>query len=197
MGTASWCGPSSSGFAGPNRPGCPSSDGWRRRAWARFQRAIPPHAPQRDGRAVSVALGAPLRCVRRPLRDQIAQNQMCLVEQLGAQRIVIKHHPGRVGADGLRILVDRLWPRGLAKAKAAVDSWMREVAPSTELRRWFDHDPRRWGEFRRRYARELRGHRELLDQIRSLARNGRVTLLFGARDELHKDAVALRDILLK
>jgi len=74
---------------------------------------------------------------------------------------------------------------------------LREVAPSTELRRWFGHDPQRWGEFRRRYARELRGHRELLDQIRSLARNGRVTPLFGARDELHKDAVALRDILLK
>lgn len=99
--------------------------------------------------------------------------------------------------DGVRILVDRLWPRGLAKAQAAVDCWIREIAPSTELRRWFGHDPERWDEFRRKYARELRDQSELLDRLRSRARQGRVTLLFGARDALHNDAVALREILLK
>ncbi len=100
-------------------------------------------------------------------------------------------------ADGTRILVDRLWPRGLTKAAAAVDRWMRDLAPSTDLRRWFGHDPSRWDEFRRKYARELRLHGDLLEEVRSLARRGRVTLLFGARDEAHNDAVALREVLLK
>jgi uncharacterized protein YeaO (DUF488 family) len=100
-------------------------------------------------------------------------------------------------ADGIRILVDRLWPRGLTKAAAAVDHWMRDLAPSTDLRRWFGHDPSRWDEFRREYARELRAREDLLEEVRSLARRGRVTLLFGARDEAHNDAVALREVLLK
>ena len=100
-------------------------------------------------------------------------------------------------ADGLRILVDRLWPRGLTKAEAAVDRWMRDLAPSTELRRWFGHDPSRWDEFRQEYARELSARGDLLEEVRSLARRGRVTLLFGARDETHNDAVALREVLLK
>jgi uncharacterized protein YeaO (DUF488 family) len=97
--------------------------------------------------------------------------------------------------DGTRILVDRLWPRGLRKAEAAVDRWVKEVAPSTELRRWFGHDPERWAEFRRRYAEELREHADALAEIRELARKGTVTLLFGARDEEHNDAVVLRDAL--
>jgi uncharacterized protein YeaO (DUF488 family) len=100
-------------------------------------------------------------------------------------------------ADGIRILVDRLWPRGLTKAAAAVDRWMRDLAPSTDLRRWFGHDPSRWDEFRREYARELRARGDLLEEVRSLARRGRVTLLFGARDETHNDAVVLREVLLK
>jgi uncharacterized protein YeaO (DUF488 family) len=100
-------------------------------------------------------------------------------------------------ADGIRILVDRLWPRGLTKAEAAIDRWMRDLAPSTDLRRWFGHDPSRWDEFRREYARELRAWGDLLEEVRSLARRGRVTLLFGARDERHNDAVVLREVLLK
>jgi uncharacterized protein YeaO (DUF488 family) len=100
-------------------------------------------------------------------------------------------------ADGIRILVDRLWPRGLTKAEAAVDHWMRDLAPSTDLRRWFGHDPDRWDEFRRRYARELQARGDLLNEVRSLARRSRVTLLFGARDETHNQAVALREVLLK
>jgi uncharacterized protein YeaO (DUF488 family) len=97
--------------------------------------------------------------------------------------------------DGTRILVDRLWPRGLRKTEAAVDRWMKEVAPSTELRQWFGHDPERWSEFRRRYEAELQEHVDALNEIRELAKKGTVTLLFGARDEQHNDAVVLRDAL--
>ena len=99
--------------------------------------------------------------------------------------------------DGVRVLVDRLWPRGVRKADAAIDRWMKEVAPSTELRRWFGHDARRWPEFRRRYTEELRQHTALLDELRDLARHNTVTLVFGARDEEHNDAVVLRDFLLR
>lgn len=98
--------------------------------------------------------------------------------------------------DGARILVDRLWPRGVSKEKAALDEWMKDVGPSTELRKWFGHDPDRWDEFRRRYRDELRGHAEELGHLRALAREGTVTLVFGARDEEHNEAVVLRDVLL-
>ena len=99
--------------------------------------------------------------------------------------------------DGVRILIDRLWPRGLSKEKAAVDHWMKEVAPSAELRKWFGHDPDRWPEFRRRYVAELRQSGALLDQICGLAGRGTVTLLFGAHDEERNDAVVLREVLTK
>lgn len=99
-------------------------------------------------------------------------------------------------ADGTRLLIDRLWPRGLSKADAAVDRWLKEIAPSTELRRWFGHDPERWQEFRRRYTDELRENATALEELRALARKGTVTLLYGARDEEHNDAVVLRDVLL-
>jgi uncharacterized protein YeaO (DUF488 family) len=98
--------------------------------------------------------------------------------------------------DGARILVDRLWPRGLTKEKAAVSQWMKDIAPSTELRKWFGHDPARWPEFRRRYTTELRQPQALLDQIRDLARDRTVTLVFGAHDEEHNDAVVVREILV-
>jgi uncharacterized protein YeaO (DUF488 family) len=98
--------------------------------------------------------------------------------------------------DGTRILVDRLWPRGISKQKAALDRWMKEIAPSTELRKWFDHDPKRWTEFRRRYAEELREHSDLVAELRSLAREGTVTLVYAAHDETHNDSVVLRDVLL-
>jgi uncharacterized protein YeaO (DUF488 family) len=98
--------------------------------------------------------------------------------------------------DGKRILVDRLWPRGISKEKAALDQWMKEIAPSTELRKWFGHDPKRWTEFRRRYAEELRQHPDLVAKLRSLAKQGTVTLVYAARDETHNDAVVLRGLLL-
>jgi uncharacterized protein YeaO (DUF488 family) len=100
------------------------------------------------------------------------------------------------GDDGTRILVDRLWPRGVSKADAAIDQWMKEIAPSTQLRKWFGHDPARWDEFRMRYEEELRMNDELLGQLRGLARKGPVTLVYSARDEVHNDAVVLRDLLL-
>lgn len=98
--------------------------------------------------------------------------------------------------DGARVLVDRLWPRGLRKDEAAIDRWEKSVAPSTELRRWFGHDPARWEEFRRRYAEELDGHSAELGELRALARHGRLTLLYSAHDEAHNQAVVLREVLL-
>jgi uncharacterized protein YeaO (DUF488 family) len=98
--------------------------------------------------------------------------------------------------DGTRILIDRLWPRGVKKANAAIDEWMKEIAPSTELRKWFGHDPERWPEFRRRYKSEIRQHAEQFDRLRHLAQRGRVTLVFSAHDEAHNDAVVLKDLLL-
>jgi uncharacterized protein YeaO (DUF488 family) len=98
--------------------------------------------------------------------------------------------------DGARVLVDRLWPRGISKQKAALDEWMKEIAPSTELREWFGHDPARWAEFRKRYAAELRANRTGLAELRAIARRGKLTLIYAAQDEQHNDAVVLRNVLL-
>jgi uncharacterized protein YeaO (DUF488 family) len=97
--------------------------------------------------------------------------------------------------DGRRVLVDRLWPRGVARDEARIDEWLKEIAPSDELRKWFAHEPARWEEFRRRYRKELQGEKELLERLRIEARKGTVTLLFAARDEAHNNAVALKEIL--
>jgi uncharacterized protein YeaO (DUF488 family) len=97
--------------------------------------------------------------------------------------------------DGMRILVDRLWPRGVKKADAAIDRWLKDLAPSPELRRWFGHKLERWPEFRRRYRAELDRHRDLVAELRDLARRQRVTLVFGAKDEAHNDAVVLWELL--
>lgn len=97
--------------------------------------------------------------------------------------------------DGLRILVDRLWPRGLSKEKAAIDEWIRECAPSDNLRKWFKHDPARWEGFKRRYFSELKDKEELLAPIRTSAKKKRVTLLFAASDAEHNNAVALMEYL--
>jgi uncharacterized protein YeaO (DUF488 family) len=98
--------------------------------------------------------------------------------------------------DGVRILIDRLWPRGVSKARAALDDWIKEVAPSTDLRKWFGHDPARWSEFQRRYRAELSEQSAALDRIRALARTQVVTLVYSAHDEQHNDAVVLRQVLL-
>lgn len=99
--------------------------------------------------------------------------------------------------DGARVLVDRLWPRGLSKARAALTLWCKDVAPSTELRQWFGHDPARWAEFRRHYRAELRGNAAGLAPIRDLMQQGPVTLLYAARDQRHNEAVVLREYLLE
>lgn len=106
------------------------------------------------------------------------------------------YEPAAAG-DGTRILVDRLWPRGLTKADAAIDEWAKDISPSSELRKWFGHDPVRWQEFCRRYAVEVHKHVELLNRLRTLAIQGPITLVFSARDEVHNDAVALRNVLLE
>lgn len=99
--------------------------------------------------------------------------------------------------DGYRILIDRLWPRGVSKEEASLDDWMKEIAPSADLRKWFGHDPSRWREFGRRYRAELLAHTEDLDRIRNLAKRRRVTLVYAARDEQHNDAVILQNVLLE
>jgi uncharacterized protein YeaO (DUF488 family) len=98
-------------------------------------------------------------------------------------------------ADGKRVLVERLWPRGLTKARAAIDLWLKDVAPSPELRKWFAHDPAKWSEFKRRYRRELRGRPEPVDELRRLCRRGTVTLVYAARDEQHNGALVLAEYL--
>ena len=97
--------------------------------------------------------------------------------------------------DGTRVLVERLWPRGLSKAKLRVDSWLKDVGPSTELRKWFSHDPEKWSRFRTRYFRELDSQPSAWRPILSAARRGRVTLVYSSHDEQHNNAVALQDYL--
>lgn len=97
--------------------------------------------------------------------------------------------------DGKRLLVERLWPRGLSKDRLKLDGWIREVAPTTELRKWFGHDPTKWRQFRIRYFRELDSQPESWQSIVSLARRGTVTLVYSSHDEEHNNAVALREYL--
>jgi uncharacterized protein YeaO (DUF488 family) len=99
-------------------------------------------------------------------------------------------------SDGTRILIDRLWPRGIKKEEAKIDEWMKTISPTTELRTWFGHDPARWSEFRRRYKAELRRHPKELERLRTLARKGPLTLIFAARDEAHNDAVVVKELLV-
>ena len=101
--------------------------------------------------------------------------------------------------DGYRVLVDRVWPRGVSKDQLRIDEWMREVAPSSELRRWYGHRPERWEEFRQRYIRELAEgpQHEAFEALLERARSGPVTLVFGARDAEHSQAAVLRDLLIE
>ena len=104
-------------------------------------------------------------------------------------------YDGADNGDGIRILVDRVWPRGMTREAAAIDRWMKEIAPSSELRKWFGHDPAKWDVFRARYARELDGQAESVRLLKEMSRKGTVTLLFGAKDTVHNNAVALKEYL--
>jgi len=97
--------------------------------------------------------------------------------------------------DGRRILVDRLWPRGISRETARIDAWLKEIAPSDQLRRWFGHDPEKWEEFRSRYQEELREHAPLVEQLRDEAANTTVTLLFAAHDGERNNAVVLKQVI--
>ena len=102
--------------------------------------------------------------------------------------------PGK--EDGFRVLVDRIWPRGVSKSSLKIDLWMKDIAPSTQLRKWFNHDEKNWPEFQRRYRSELKAAKRELDLLKKQAGRGPVTLVYGARDQLHNQAVALREVLL-
>jgi uncharacterized protein YeaO (DUF488 family) len=97
--------------------------------------------------------------------------------------------------DGYRILIDRLWPRGVSRERANLDEWARDLAPSAELRKWFGHDPERFDQFRTRYRKELRAHTDKIDELRRRANEGRVTILYGARDRKDNDAVVLAELV--
>ena len=97
--------------------------------------------------------------------------------------------------DGKRILVDRLWPRGLKKDEAKIDEWLKEIAPSDGLRKWFSHDPSKWQEFENRYKKELKNKSEITEKLRIEAKKGQVTLLFSAKDVEHNNAVVLKEVI--
>ena len=99
--------------------------------------------------------------------------------------------------DGVRILVDRLWPRGVSKEKAKIDLWLKDIAPSDNLRKWFGHEEERWEEFKKRYLRELKDKKELVKQVRKMDKKGKVTLLYAAKDEARNNAVVLDELLRK
>ncbi|MCL5103005.1 MAG: DUF488 domain-containing protein [Armatimonadetes bacterium] len=107
------------------------------------------------------------------------------------KRIYEPAHP----EDGCRVLVERLWPRGISKTRAALDLWLKDVAPSPELRTWFEHDPAKWDEFRKRYWEELEQNEDAVDQLRELARKGDVTFVYAAKDTEHNAAVALNEFI--
>ena len=96
--------------------------------------------------------------------------------------------------DGKRILVDRLWPRGLTKEKAGIDLWLKEIAPSTELRKWFGHDPEKWKEFGKRYSAELKKNEEQVSLLKEQLKKGTVTLVYGAKDKEHNEALVLKEL---
>jgi uncharacterized protein YeaO (DUF488 family) len=98
-------------------------------------------------------------------------------------------------SDGIRILVDRLWPRGMTKERADIDLWLKNIAPTTELRKWFDHDPDKWKEFQKKYHQELKKNKEQVSLLNEQMKNGVVTLVYGARDEEHNEALVLKEWL--
>ena len=107
----------------------------------------------------------------------------------------IYESPTRSPDDGKRILVDRLWPRGLRKDEVVLDEWMKELSPSSELRKWFAHDPDKWREFKKRYRQELKGKDEIIEHLKNDAKHITLTFLYSAKDTEHNNAVALKEFL--
>ena len=97
--------------------------------------------------------------------------------------------------DGVRVLVDRIWPRGISKDEAHIDRWLKDVAPGTELRKWFNHEPQKWEEFKKKYFQELKGKGEAVEELFEMVHRGRITLVYGAKDQQHNNAVALKEYL--
>jgi uncharacterized protein YeaO (DUF488 family) len=128
---------------------------------------------------------------RKPLKETASGNGGIL--SYVGPRIKRIYEPASRG-DGKRILVDRLWPRGMSKERAAVDEWIREIAPSTELRKWFGHDPSKWTEFKKKYRKELLKNRDLL-RLKEEARKRTVTLLYAAKDPEHNNAAVLKEVM--
>ncbi len=99
-------------------------------------------------------------------------------------------------SDGYRVLVDRLWPRGVSKEKAALDLWLKDIAPSNELRKWFGHDPKKWPEFQKKYKAEIAANKEVFNQLKEIAKKEKqFTLLYAAKDEMYNEAVIIKDLL--
>lgn len=120
-----------------------------------------------------------------------------MTHQDPAQRIRLKRaYEAPSEDDGTRILVDRLWPRGVKKTDAKIDHWLKELAPSTQLRQWFGHDPELWPEFQQKYREEIAQHPQLLQQIRDLMQENPVTLIYAAHDEAHNNAVVIQQALI-
>ncbi|MGX4805468.1 DUF488 domain-containing protein [Bradyrhizobium guangdongense] len=134
----------------------------------------------------------------RPPSRSNGKGRTKAMSRKGADRVKIKRaYEPPVFEDGTRVLIDRLWPRGVRKANAAIDEWMKALAPSTQLRKWFGHAPERWPEFQRRYRSEIQRHPAELNRLRELAQDGPITLVYAAHDDAHNDAVVLRNILLE
>ena len=130
--------------------------------------------------------------IRQPISRKVVMSAAISQKNVKLKRAYDRPTPD----DGIRILVDRLWPRGVRKADAAIDHWIKHVAPSAALRQWFGHDPVRWDEFQQRYRQELKEHQTEIEQLRGLARHRVITLIYAARDEAHNEAIVLRDYLL-
>lgn len=123
--------------------------------------------------------------------DEYLDNKQMTKMNMQIKRVYEK--PGK--EDGKRILVDRLWPRGLTKERASIDLWLKEIAPSTELRKWFGHDPEKWDEFKKRYHQELKNNECQVSLLREQLKKGTVTLVYGAKDEKHNEALVLTEWL--
>jgi uncharacterized protein YeaO (DUF488 family) len=155
--------------------------------------AVPMHEPQlRMARSTPPLKGRPL------IRSKGNGRSTATSRKIAAGRIRIKRaYEPPTSEDGTRILIDRLWPRGVKKANAAIDEWMKAIAPSTELRKWFGHAPERWPEFQRRYRSEIQQHPAEFKQLRELTQDGPITLVYAAHDDAHNDAVVLRNLLVR